>query len=339
MTHEYCEGCRILKSKKPQHGITDYVTAKACDILFVSESFRWEYGKAKPFGAIERSIIDSATSSFNYDFNVEYTAAIKCPYVKKQDLKVADQNLCRQHLNDTLQQFKPKLIYACGNLAFNMLTRKSGIEKYRGEMFVPRLDYDDSIVVPIYHPFAVKMDQTKYPLFRLDIENAYNKIILGIEDEDLVKSYDLITEESHLEKHQCLFDMEGLVSCDLETTNLDFLKDKIMTIAFSYDYEEEARNFAIPVDHRDSPFLHCLGVGPDSYKTNNHYIRTFLNKVFLNPKLKKIFHNAKYDLKFLFNYGFELENVGCTKIMAKLVNENRPNSLRDLVKEYFGRTF
>jgi ribonuclease D len=32
-------------------------------------------------------------------------------------------------------------------------------------------------------------------------------------------------------------------------------------------------------------------------------------------------------------------NVACTKNMAKFVDENKPNSLSDLVKEFFGVVF
>jgi ribonuclease D len=41
----------------------------------------------------------------------------------------------------------------------------------------------------------------------------------------------------------------------------------------------------------------------------------FVDRVMLNPEIEKVFHNAKYDLKFLG--GKEAENVTCTLEMAK----------------------
>ena len=54
-----------------------------------------------------------------------------------------------------------------------------------------------------------------------------------------------------------------------------------------------------------------------------------------NPKNRKVFHNAKFDLKFLIRYGISTTNVWDTKIMHHFINETAPKSLMDLVKLYF----
>jgi uracil-DNA glycosylase family 4 len=326
--HKYCEGCKVLKTKRAFHSHEDYVSLSQVDVLFVSESFRLDYGRPSAFSGDEKELLRATIDMIGMDCSIGYTAAVKCPYIKKQEMKATDMNLCRSHLSDTIKATNPKLIIACGNLAFNMFTRKSGINKYRGELFESRLDYKHGIIVPVFHPFAVVKDNSKFPLFKLDIENAYKQVIKGEVYEEIVLEYDYITEVRHLKKHEVLFDYEGVTSCDLEATGLDFKKDKILTIAFSYDYGEEKRDFVIPMDHKDSPFL-----------GKNEEILSFLKRVFSNEKNTFIFHNAKFDLKMLFAYDLEPKNVVCTKIMAKVVNENRPNNLRDLVKEYFGRVF
>ena len=60
-----------------------------------------------------------------------------------------------------------------------------------------------------------------------------------------------------------------------------------------------------------------------------------LRQILENPKSRKVFHNAKFDLKFLINYGIYPKNVWDTKIMHHLLDENLPKSLMDLVKLYF----
>ena len=53
-----------------------------------------------------------------------------------------------------------------------------------------------------------------------------------------------------------------------------------------------------------------------------------------NPAIGKVFHNCKFDLKFLRNWGVEVfNNIHDTQIMHSLVDENKPHGLMDIVKE------
>ena len=63
--------------------------------------------------------------------------------------------------------------------------------------------------------------------------------------------------------------------------------------------------------------------------------RRRIRNILENTKNKKVFHNAKFDLKFLINHGISPKNVWDTKIMHHLINENVPKGLMDLVKIYF----
>jgi len=113
------------------------------------------------------------------------------------------------------------------------------------------------------------------------------------------------------------------LAVDIETTGLNFLTDSIQTIAIS----SKDSNWVIPCDHKDSPFK----------KGEPHYAKVWviLRKILENPRNKKVFHNAKFDLKFLINHGIYTKNVWDTKIMHHLLDENLPKSLMDLVKLYF----
>ena len=55
-----------------------------------------------------------------------------------------------------------------------------------------------------------------------------------------------------------------------------------------------------------------------------------------NKSIEKIFHNCQFDIKFMKTFGInEFHNIGDTKIMHSLLDENLPHGLMDLVKEYF----
>ena len=204
----------------------------------------------------------------------------------------------------------------CGNLAMKMLIKKSGITDKRGSSYTyETLEGTTCMVVPIFHPYSVIKEPRHRYLFETDIKNAYEKYVLG-------------NTNSGNFKYEVLMDIESVnnlvpklqdktIAVDLETTGLNFLKDKIQTVGIS----SEDGNWVIPVDHKDSP--------------HGWWVMTPLRLILENPKNKKVFHNAKFDLKFLINYGIHPVNVWDTKIMQHLLDENVPKSLMDLVKMYF----
>ena len=65
-------------------------------------------------------------------------------------------------------------------------------------------------------------------------------------------------------------------------------------------------------------------------------IKDRLSSLMGNKDIEKIFHNCQFDIKFLMTFGINtFNNIGDTKIMHSLLDENLPHGLMDLVKEYF----
>ena len=215
-------------------------------------------------------------------------------------------------------------MFVCGNLAMKMLIKKSGITDKRGKSYEYTTDDGHScIVVPIFHPYSVVKEPRHKLLFETDLRNAYEKYVLGKTHEGKLE-YKVLTDIQEVIKlAESLKDTEETLAMDIETTGLNFLKDNIQTIAIS----SRETNWVIPCDHKDSPFR----------KGEPDYGKMWANLRFIleNPRNKKVFHNAKFDLKFLINYGIYTKNVWDTKIMHHLLDENLPKSLMDLVKLYF----
>ena len=318
-SNDLCEGCTVLTQNKPEYSYMDYEKLTQGDVLFVADSFKYKYGSMNPFSNKEKELLESL-----YPDRVQYTASIKCPSVKEGDMSPNNMNLCRKHLETTVDKVKPRLIYACGNLAMKMLVKKSGIMGKRGSSYEYITDSGHScIVVPIYHPYSVLKEPSHRYLFETDIRNAYEKYILCKKSRGDF-SYKLVGEIGEVEElANHLSTTEDTVAIDIETTGLNFLTDSIQTIAFS----SNDTNWVIPLDHKDSPFR----------KGEPHYARVWvlLRKMLNNSNNKKVFHNAKFDLKFLLNYGIEVCNVWDTKVMHHFINENAPKGLMDLVKLYF----
>lgn len=282
-----------------------------------------EFGELTPFTSREEKLIETSLEKAGlgrFLATTEYTAAVKCPSVKDKDMSKDDKDICRQHIAKTIEKCKPKLIFVCGNLPMVMLTKKSGIMTKRGKV----IDHYEGIpVVPIFHPVQVLVEPQNEYLFTLDIQNAIEQILI----KDEVKSeFSWVIIDDILK----LWDLDTYtrfnVAIDIETTGLDFLKDKIQTIALSFDIGDNKQyTVTIPVHHPEF-------VQPRGWITE---VLDFLNRVFRSHTIK-VLHKAQFDLKFLEQLG--VNTNGCiydTKIMQHLIDENLPKSLKDLVGYYF----
>ena len=318
-SNSLCEGCTVLTQNKPEYSHMDYEQLSLGDVLFLADSFKYRHGKMSPFSKRERQLIESI-----YPHRVQYSASVKCPSVKEGDMTPANMNLCRVHLNATIERLKPRLIYACGNLSMKMLVKKSGIMDKRGNSYEYTTNSGHTcIVVPIYHPYSVLKEPRHRYLFETDIKKAYEKYVLGKTNQGDFSYKVLQTIEEVEDWGKTFSTCADTLAIDIETTGLNFLTDKIQTIAFS----SEKTTWAIPLDHKDSVFKQGT--------EDRDKVWEILQAVLLNPQSKKVFHNAKFDLKFLLQYGVEVNNVWDTKVMHHFINENAPKGLMDLVKLYF----
>ncbi len=310
-----CDGCSILQKSKPVHAAVDYHDLKQSDVLFLSDSYKHRFGKVFPFATMEKELIQEC---FPYECTV--STSIKCPSVKEADMTPDNMKICRKHLDLTVEAVKPKLIFTCGNLAMKMLIKKSGITDKRGKSFEYVTESGHTAtVVPLFHPYAVIKEPRHKYLFETDIRNAYEKYILNKTYESGF-SYKVLMDIADVEAlSEDLKDSDETLAVDIETTGLNFIQDSIMSIALS----SRESTWVLPLDHKDSPFK------------EEPKVWVYLRRILENPKNKKVFHNAKFDLKFLINYGIYTKNVWDTKIMHHLVDENVPKGLMDLVKLYF----
>ena len=314
-----CEGCTILEKSKPCHSVMDYEDLKEAPVLFLSDSLNYRLGTITPFSKAEIALIEDC-----YKESYQVAASVKCPSVKEADMSPNNMNLCRTHLEATIEKVKPKLVFPCGNLAMKMLIKKSGITSKRGKSY----EYittggHRTIVVPIFHPYSCIKEPRHTVLFKTDIQNAYEKYVLGKTSEGNF-SYQVLTKIEEVQAlAEELKDSDKTLAVDIETTGLNFLDDLIQTIAIS----SHEQTWVLPLDHKDSPFR--------SGETHALSVWALLKNILENPKNKKVFHNAKFDLKFLINYGIHTKNVWDTKIMHHLLDENMPKSLMDLTKLYF----
>jgi len=103
------------------------------------------------------------------------------------------------------------------------------------------------------------------------------------------------------------------LGCDTETSSLSPRSGRLFSVQFS----DGDFNVLIPLSEGVS-----LGK---------------LEQVLTNPNITKIFHNARFDLAFLREKGFETTNVFCTMIAEKLLTKGAGQScsLAETLYRYF----
>lgn len=326
-----CAGCSLLSKPMQCHTILDYEFREPVDILFISDYPKMYQGDFVAFRPGEYKLIKSELQAAGItNEKIGFTFSVKCPIQKSDEINKKDMPICRYHLEDTIKQYNPKLIFACGKLATDMLFGKSiDVGKRRGKLVDIEIDGKIYKASSIFHPWQVIAEPKNSYLFNLDIRECLEDVILGrVKKTDFV--FIPIHSISDLAEHSKEFlDTENPISIDIETTGLNFLEDTVHTIALSLlspDMKTVLRTISMPLDHKDAKY----GL---AYKVA---VCDTLSKIVSNPKNRKILQNCKFDIKFMMNYGISIpKNIWDTKLMQHIYSEEIPRSLSDLVKYHF----
>lgn len=104
-----------------------------------------------------------------------------------------------------------------------------------------------------------------------------------------------------------------ILGCDTETSSLSARNGRIFSVQFS----DGDFNVLVPLSE---------GVALGK-----------LEEILSNPNIVKIFHNARFDLDFLRENGFQTKNVFCTMIAEKVLTKgaNQSVSLAETLYRYF----
>jgi len=312
---------KLIESFDEEEKNKDYSSTSVGDekIIFVTPCQYRERGSLYDFTDSEYAIISQLLQSTGLpDGSYQFIPAIREPNTAEDDVMTGTYERHRPFLYEDIRQVNPDLIIPLGNVAMKTLLKKSGLFNKRGREFV----FEECPVVPTYGSEALFLEPKLRKLFTQDVDNAYDKFILNKNKFDGT-NYTLCNTIEQVNEMMDKAEQYPVLGADIETTGLDFKKDKMSTNAFAYD---ENKAFTIPIHHRESPFS-----GSDI-----DVIRDRLRSLMSNNDVEKIFHNCQFDIKFLKSFGVEdFNNIGDTKIMHSLIDENLPHGLMDLVKQYF----
>jgi len=278
----------------------------------------------RPFVGLSGKLLRSATEQLDYpSYYLTNTLLCEIP----EECSSADLNkaikCCRDRLLYEVDQLKPDLVIALGNIPLEVLTGDNySITSVEGRV-LPGLVCP---VLPVVHPAAVLRRTDEFQNF-FDALEVGTTWLNGTYRQASTPKVVIVDENNKAEAYQQIENAK-LVSVDLETTGNGFFpygsekrRDKIRCIAISLDGEI---SFIIP-GHSSPHFPEH----PNFIQDDN--LRGLLNKC------DCIFQNGQFDCGFLWQEGYRTKIFYDTLLAHYLMDERGYSSgLKPMAKKYLG---
>jgi uracil-DNA glycosylase family 4 len=352
-----CNGCDLFYKRR----VTGQGAFGKVDILLLGESpSSWSVHNEQVFYGRGGRIIRQVWRELK-DLDAKRGGHLKMAHLKKWETYAVqcqveegrDQNAtataatvhrCSHYLRAKLHNCKPKIILAFGATALRSLGYKSDkFMEARGRL----LDVEiDGVVYKVLPTFSTKHLVAKtglYNLFYADFVRAV-RIAGGVDEvganttlEEITKEYRIpktVEEVGELCDHIINYVVEGAktaaqcaIAVDTETNTVNpHRRDaKLLCISFAWD---TGRSCAIPLFHKEATWT------PQELEA----VVAHVQRVLACAK-PKVFHNAKFDLKFIeLRYGWRVNNVQWDSLLGEhLLREDMSGSysLKTLGRSYF----
>jgi len=205
-------------------------------------------------------------------------------------------------LKEELEQIRPNVVVAVGNVPLWALTGLKGITKWRGSILestlVPGLK-----VIPIIHPASVLRGMYKW---RHYIQRDLARVLSESVSPDIISpKHDLILAPDFTTSMEFLEDCKKAKEVGFD---IEVMHDHISCFSFSID---ERTAISIPIQCKAGHYF-----DPDQETA----IITTMGDVLENPDIEKVIQNAIFDSGFVYNdYGIVTNNMFCTMVAHKML--------------------
>jgi len=276
---------------------------------------------------------------------VFFTSAIKCTPKQASDVKGQHIEMCREYLLSEVMEHKPRLILTMGKTAHQMLTGKKSLADFAGHF----IDFDFSYEVEAAgNTRLIKFETKLLPTFSLssslkkwevsgDIIHHFGKakayLATGEIPPLLTPKVNTILTLTALNEFVEIAREQKYCASDLETTGFDFFRHKIINAGFAFNKNLTHILFLEQYKkaHSEKWTKQEISRGVEINKfTKQHHksIHTAIKTVNSFDNLSFIFHNGKFDLKFLLFNGMPIKNFKWDTLIAdSLIDENVTHSL------------
>lgn len=235
---------------------------------------------------------------------------------------------CSSHLDKEIYSIKPNVIIVAGNVALKRILgdSSSNITKVRGEVIWS--EKYQCKVVPIVHPAALLRGSRLIGATVEDLKRALkNSLTKEMSTPSQVQyvplnTWDEVTELLNRLKQPDITE----ISIDVETSGVDWLRDKIFSIGFSWK-----ENTGVSLRWRDENLNYLW-----TNEQRNEIVSVLQKYIFQNPNIVKYGHNLKFD-----EHMIRQEGIGIiynpkydTLLMHHLIDSDSPHGLKDLARIY-----
>lgn len=273
------------------------------DLMFVGEGPGADEDRSgHPFVGQAGQILNNILREYEIKRSDVYISnSVKCRPTENRRPHVKEIKACRPYLLKEIRIVKPKIIVALGQVAMATLlnTQTFTISAGRGKVYYAPWKATKGIpIIVTYHPAAVKRDNSLIESVFTDFE-----YFLGILKNGITPRKDCTYRHG-------VSQFSNVLSIDLETTGLNaFFKGSNVICIGSTD-----RIFTGYCTKEFSKIIPALS----------------------DPKILKIGHNIKFDIKWLKTHGLPFEGqIHDTLVAEHMINENLPSyGLKELAATY-----
>uniref|UniRef100_A0A7C3WNE9 DNA polymerase I n=1 Tax=Dictyoglomus turgidum TaxID=513050 RepID=A0A7C3WNE9_9BACT len=312
-----CQKCELYKNRTQ---VVPSVIVEGSEIFFIGEAPGVEEDKKGiPFVGDAGNLLNACLREVGIDrekVSIGNICACRPPDNRVPLPKEVES--CFEFLEQDILSLKPKVIVTLGNTPLKkFLKGVGGITRVHGKIFDCE-EYNCKII-PLFHPAYILRNPQERTKFTNDLRTVKDFLQgkIKIENESPV-DYKVVTNLAQFDWLVSQLHENDLWAFDIETTGLDFMKDEIFILTFSW-----MENTGVLID------LRIL-----TQKIDKDYIFDKLKEVFENNS-KKIAHNGSFDIEFLLSRGIIVNNYYCdTILMDHLLDENSPHGLEVLSEKY-----
>lgn len=159
--------------------------------------------------------------------------------------------------------------------------------------------------------YKILMEQRKEGIIKKMVEEKPSNYILVDTEEQLMALVQLMADEN-------------IIAVDTETTGVDIWGDDII-VGISISLKDADKHVYIPVRHE-----------VEDEQLDAELVFAAVKPILENPNIKKVLHNAKFDMHMLQKEGITLQGLYMdTMVAMHLLNENEPSyALKNLATKY-----
>jgi DNA polymerase-1 len=261
----------------------------------------------KPFQGRAGKMLDSFLRAFEIErSSIFISNAVKCRPPDNGTPDWKQIQACRKYLLMEIERVKPRLILALGGIAAKSVLNRRACTVTDMRNIVHKMPDTGIPVMVTYHPAGVLRNNYYMEPTVEDFERA----LAFVKGEEIDVKTEVKSRYVYLDSVDQLPKIKSRIAIDTETNSL---RPELQGTSIKFIQVCQQEGFAYML--------------PWNEETANWF-----QKIAEDEKITKVFHNAKFDMKWFKKYRITMKGpIFCTLIAAHLLDENAPDKSLDVL--------